>query len=125
MMYQASAYNTYAKNNVEIESPQKLIKMLYEGILRFNTQAKRAIRDDDIEKRAYWINRSIAIFVELINNLDMKQGQVAEYLNALYQYQLNLLAKANMQKSEIYLDEVNSVVRGLLEAWKEVTDVAE
>ncbi len=123
MMYQAAAYNTYAKNNVEIESPQKLIKMLYEGILRFNTQAKRAIKDDDIERRAYWINRSIAIFVELINNLDMKQGQVAEYLNALYQHQLSLLAKANLEKSEIYLDEVNSVTRGLLEAWKEVTDV--
>ncbi len=123
MMYQAAAYNTYAKNNVEIESPQKLIKMLYEGILRFNTQAKRAIKDDDIERRAYWINRSISIFVELINNLDMKQGQVAEYLNALYQHQLSLLAKANLEKSEIYLDEVNSVTRGLLEAWKEVTDV--
>ena len=123
MMYQAAAYNTYAKNNVEIESPQKLIKMLYEGILRFNTQAKLAIKYDDIERRAYWINRSISIFVELINNLDMKQGQVAEYLNALYQHQLSLLAKANLEKSEIYLDEVNSVTRGLLEAWKEVTDV--
>jgi flagellar protein FliS len=122
-MYQASAYNTYAKNNVEIESPQKLIKMLYEGILRFNTQAKRAMKEDDIERRAYWINRSISIFVELINNLDMSQGQVAQYLNALYQYQLNLLAKANLEKNELYLDEVNSVIRGLLEAWKEVTDV--
>jgi flagellar protein FliS len=122
-MYQASAYNTYAKNNVEIESPQKLIKMLYEGILRFNTQAKHAMKEDDIERRAYWINRSISIFVELINNLDMSQGQVAQYLNALYQYQLNLLAKANLEKNELYLDEVNSVIRGLLEAWKEVTDV--
>jgi flagellar protein FliS len=122
-MYQASAYNTYAKNNVEIESPQKLIKMLYEGILRFNTQAKRAMKEDDIERRAYWTNRSISIFVELINNLDMSQGQVAQYLNALYQYQLNLLAKANLEKNELYLDEVNSVIRGLLEAWKEVTDV--
>ena len=33
------AYNTYAKNNVAVESPEKLIEMLYEGILRFNAQA--------------------------------------------------------------------------------------
>lgn len=124
-MYQTSAYNTYARNNVEIESPQKLIKMLYEGVLRFNTQAKRAIQNSDIEKRAYWINRSIAIFIELINSLDMSQGQVAEYLSALYNYQLSLLAQANIDNSEAPLDEVNSVVRGLLEAWREVTDVDE
>lgn len=122
-MYQASAYNTYAQNNVEIESPQKLIKMLYEGILRFNTQAKRAIKDDDIQKRTYWINRSIAIFVELISNLDMQQGRVAAYLNALYGYELSLLTKANIENNEAYLDEVNNVTRGLLEAWKDVTDV--
>jgi flagellar protein FliS len=124
-MYQSTAYNTYARNNVEIESPQKLIKMLYEGVLRFNTQAKRAIQNSDIEKRAYWINRSTAIFIELINILDMSQGQVSEYLGALYQYQLILLTKANIEQNELYLDEVNSVVRGLLEAWKEVTDVDE
>ncbi len=122
-MYQASAYNTYAQNNVEIESPQKLIKMLYEGILRFNTQAKRAIANNDIERRTYWINRSIAIVIELINNLDLRQGQIAEYLSALYQHQLTLLVQANLQNNELYLDEVNGVARGLLEAWKDVTDV--
>ena len=62
-MYQPNAYSTYAQNNVGIESPQKLIEMLYEGVLRFNTQAKRAIRDNDIEKRTYWINRSNAILL--------------------------------------------------------------
>ena len=124
-MYQSTAYNTYARNNVEIESPQKLIKMLYEGVLRFNTQAKRAMQNGDIEKRSYWINRSTAIFIELINVLDMSQGQVSEYLSALYQYQLTLLTKANLEQNEVYLDEVNSVMRGLLEAWKEVTDVDE
>ena len=124
-MYQSAACNTYARNNVEIESPMKLIKMLYEGVLRFNTQARRAIQNGDIEKRTYWINRSTAIFIELINILDMSQGQVSEYLSALYQYQLTLLTKANLEQDETYLDEVNNVMRGLLEAWKEVTDVDE
>ena len=124
-MYNTNAYNTYTQNNVEVESPQKLVEMLYEGILRFNTQAKRSIREDNIEKRTYWINRSNAVFIELLNTLDIeKGGDVARYLNGLYSYQLSLLIKANMQNSEQHLDEVNAVVKGLLEAWREVTHVA-
>ena len=59
-MYGNTAHNIYAQNNVGIESPEKLIAMLYEGILRFNAPAKKAIRDGDIEKRVYWTNRSIS-----------------------------------------------------------------
>ena len=122
-MYQVNAYNVYTQNNVGIESPQKLIEMLYEGVLRFNTQAKRAINDNDIEKRTYWINRSNAVFIELINSLDFKQGSLAAYLNGLYSYQLRLLVKTNIENNASYLDEVNLVIRGLLEAWRESTNV--
>ena len=118
------AYSTYAQNNVSVESPQKLIAMMYEGILRFNVQAKRAINDNDIEKRAYWINRSCAVFAELINCLDFSQGEIAGYLNGLYGYQLQQLAEASMDNDASKLDAVNLVVKGLLEAWKESTDVA-
>lgn len=113
------AYNTYAQNNVGVESPYKLIEMLYEGILRFNTQAKKAINDADIEKRTYWINRSSAIFTELINTLDFAQGDIAHYLNGLYTYQLQLLSLAGSEQNSARLDEVNQVVKGLLEGWRE------
>ena len=122
-MYQVNAYNVYTQNNVGIESPQKFIEMLYEGVLRFNTQAKRAINDNDIEKRTYWINRSNAVFIELINSLDFNQGNIAAYLNGLYGYQLRLLIKANIENNASYLDEVNMVMRGLLEVWRESANV--
>ena len=118
------AYNTYTQNNVGVESPYKLIEMLYEGILRFNTLAKKAMADEDIEKRTYWVNRSSAIFTELINILDFTQGEVAHYLNGLYTYQLQLLAQAGIDNDPAKLDEVNNVVKGLLEGWRECTDVA-
>lgn len=119
------AYNTYAQNNVGVESPYKLIEMLYEGVLRFNTQAKRAIKDNDIEKRTYWINRSSAIFSELINSLDFTQGDVSHYLNGLYTYQLQLLVEAGMYNDISKLDEINNVVKELLDGWRETTDVAQ
>jgi flagellar secretion chaperone FliS len=118
------AYNTYNQNNIGVESPEKLIQMMYEGILRFNMQAKRSITDSDIERRTYWINRSNAVLVELINILDYKQGDIAHYLTGLYTYQLRLLVEANIYNDSTKLDEVSQVFKGLLEAWKESTDVA-
>lgn len=123
-MYNNLAYNTYAQNNIGIESPEKLVQMMYEGILRFNMQAKRSINEGDIEKRTYWINRSSAVFSELINILDYSQGDIAHYLGGLYTYQLHLLVETVIHNDASKLDEVNKVVKGLLEAWKESADVA-
>lgn len=119
------AYNTYTQNNVGVESPEKLIQMMYEGILRFNMQAKRSINEDDIERRTYWINRSNAVFGELINILDYSQGDVAHYLSGLYHYQLRLLVEANIHNNSEKLDEINRVMKGLLEAWRENVTMAQ
>ena len=118
------AYNTYIQNDIGVESPAKLVQMMYEGILRFNMQAKRSMQEKNIEKRIYWLNRSNAIFIELLSILDYSQGDVAYYLEGLYNYQLQLLAEANLSDDSAKIDVVNNVVRGLLEAWKECTDVA-
>lgn len=119
------AYNTYTQNNVGVESPEKLIQMMYEGVLRFNMQARRSINDGDIEKRTYWINRANAIIIELITILDYTQGNVTHYLAGLYQRLLVLLTEANIYNSPERLDEVNQVIKGLLEAWRESTNVVE
>ncbi len=120
-----TAHNIYTQNNVGIESPEKLITMLYEGVLRFNAQTKKAIKDGDIEKKSYWINRSVAIISELINTLDMKQeGDMSMYLVGLYNYEIQLLLKASINNEVKHIDEVNNVFKSLLEAWRETTDVA-
>ena len=119
------AYNTYAQNDIGIESPQKLVEMLYEGILRFNMRAKRAIENKEIEKRTYWINRSVAVLTELLNSLDMDaSGDLSNYLQGLYTHQLQALSKANQENSVEIINDVNRVVKGLLEAWRESTQVA-
>jgi len=124
-MYGNTAHNIYAQNNIGIESPAKLIEMLYEGILRFNAQAKKAIKDNDVEKRVYWMNRSTAIITELISVLNMEQGgEISEYLEGLYNYEIQLLSEAGNEQSIEKVDECSNVFRTLLEAWRETTNVA-
>jgi flagellar protein FliS len=125
-MYGNTAHNVYAQNEINVESPTKLIEMMYEGVLRFNAQAKKAILDGDIEKRVYWTNRSIAIITELISSLDMDQeGTMAAYLQGLYNYEIQLLTEAGLENNVNKIDEVTNVFKGLLEAWRETTNVAQ
>ncbi len=123
IMY-ANAHDIYTQNNIGIESPYKLITMLYEGVLRFNAQAKKAMKDGNIEKRTYWINRSIAVITELIAVLDLKQGNVAYYLDGLYGHQIHSLLQSSIDDDSAKIDEVSKVFKGLLDAWREMTDVA-
>lgn len=118
------AYATYSQNNASIESSEKLIKMLFEGVLRFTSLAKRSMEEKNIEKKAYWINRSTAIFSELINSLNYDGGQIAHYLSGLYVQQIKLLTEANMRNDSAKLDEVLNVTKELLQVWKEETDYA-
>ena len=117
------AYNIYAQNNVSVESPAKLVEMMYEGVLRFNAQAKKAIKDGDIEKRAYWLNRSIAVIAELLATLNYDAGDISAYLDGLYTYQIQLLSEANLQNDIQKIETVNNVFKGLLEAWRESNEL--
>jgi len=115
------AYATYSQNMAGgIESPQKLIEMLYDGVLRFIFRARKAMQENNIEQKVYFLNRTNAIFVELLNSLDYNQGNVAHYLSGLYTRQIQLLAQANINNDEKNLDEVVNVVKQLLDAWKDV-----
>ena len=121
-MTPGSAYSAYTQNSINVESPIKLVEMLFEGILKFTAQAKSML-EDDIEKQVYWINRTIDIFSELISSLDYsgEQKNLAEYLNGLYTYQIKLLTEANVECETEKLDIVLKVAKGLLEAWREDT----
>lgn len=115
------AYAAYNQNNLGIESPEKLIQMLYEGILRFISRAKKAISENNTEAKVYNLNRANAIFFELINSLDYSQGDIAHYLSGLYTREIQLICEANAENNITKLDEVVNVVRELIEAWKETT----
>ncbi|HIC10045.1 MAG TPA: flagellar export chaperone FliS [Campylobacterales bacterium] len=116
-----SAVQAYKRNNLHIESKIKLVEALYEGILRFNSNLIKAIEENDVEAKVEWANKSSSIFIELMNALDMdSEGTIAQYLQGLYSQQLQYLFEANRDNDIEKVELVNKVVRGLLEAWREV-----
>jgi len=118
------ALNSYNQMNINIDRPEKLILMLYEGALRFANFAKKAIRENNVEHKVEYIIKVSNIFIELINSLDFeKGGEIAYYLSGLYTHQLKLLAKANLENDEKHLDDVIRVLKGLIEAWKDETGI--
>ena len=119
-----SAVTAYKKNNLQIESKIKLVESLYEGILVFNSNIINAMEDEDIERKVNWINRSTAVFIELMNALDLdSKGTIAEYLNNLYAQQLTYLREANVEDDIEKIKLINNVVIGLLDAWRETNNI--
>lgn len=120
-MTNQNAYSIYQQTHINVESPAKLIEMLYEGILRFSSLAKKSIDLGDIEKKIYYINRTTDIFTELLNVLDYDNGgEVAHYLTGLYMQQIKFLTQANLENDNAKIDIVIKVTRGLLDAWREI-----
>ena len=74
-----------------------------------------------IERKVLFLNKTNAIFFELMNSLDMSQGQISQYLQGLYGRQIQLISEANITNDQSKLDEVVHVTRELLEAWRDVT----
>lgn len=119
----SNAYASYSHNNISIESNEKMIELLYEGILRFCSRTKKAIEKNDIEAKCKNIKKATAIFVELLNYLDFSQGDVSYYLQGLYSHQISTLSKVIIDSDTAKLDEVMKVANGLLEAWREVNQM--
>jgi len=123
----SSNVGTYKQNSMNISSKSKLVEMMYEGILRFLSQARKSAKEDNIEKKVYWINRSIAIYGEFIAILDYeKGGEVSHYLHGLYSYQIKSLSESivlsgdKKQESVEVIGQSINVVKELLEAWGDV-----
>lgn len=120
-MNNSNVYNLYQQAHTRVESPSRLIEMLYEGILRFSALARKGIEINDIEKKIYYINRITDIFTELLNILDYENGgEVATYLTGLYTQQIKFLTQANVENDVCKIDIVIKVTRGLLDAWREI-----
>lgn len=109
--------------NVQVMTADRvtLIIMLYDGILRFNRLAQRAIGEGDIKGRGVHINRSLEIIGELANSLNMEEGgEIAKNLSKLYDFCASALTEANLKSDSSVIESVNKVIQEIKSGWEAV-----
>ena len=115
-------YEQYRAMAVETASPAELVLKLYQGVLRFTQRAMEAVERGDLEVAHASFVRSQSIVAELTASLDMELGgDVAPNLLALYQYAYSMLLVSNCTKDKKPAEQVISLFRELLDAWRHVS----
>ncbi|SOD41573.1 flagellar export chaperone FliS [Nitrosovibrio sp. Nv4] len=127
-MYTASrnGVNAYARVGLETgviaASPHKLILMLFEGAQVALSSALAHMRSGEIKAKGEAISRAITIINSgLQASLDIKAGgELAQQLNALYDYMGRRLLFANLHNKPEYIEEVARLLGELSEAWEAI-----
>ncbi|WP_448872796.1 flagellar export chaperone FliS [Desulfobulbus propionicus] len=116
--------NQYLTNTVNSASPEQLMLMLYDGAIRFISLGIQAIENGLIDKRAYYINKTSAIVTEFAATLDHSMNpQLAEDLDALYNYMLNRMMEANLKNDPQLLIEVKKMLSDLRATWAQAIEI--
>lgn len=125
-MYSANGTQAYAKIGVESAvmsaSQQQLVVMLFDGALSALVRARLFMQDGNLEGKGLSISKAINIIEGgLKQGLDDNSGdQLAVNLTELYSYMVRRLLKANLHNDVAAVEEVESLLRNIADAWKEV-----
>jgi len=120
-MYGKTAPKAYHANQVSTVSKQKLIILMYDGAIRFITQAKEMTKRGDIAGRGHYIGKAQKIVDELNGALDNKRGgEVANSLSQVYAEIRKLLTDANISGKVASMDSALEMLTGIRSAWDQV-----
>lgn len=121
-----SAANAYANVGLETgvvaASPHQLIVMLYEGAELAVRMAIKHMNEGDMAKKSAAITKASSIILDgLKAALDPQQGgEIAQRLDALYDYMNNRLMLAHVKNQTAPLEEVQGLLRELHGAWQQI-----
>ena len=120
--------NAYAKVGIETgvtaASPHKLIVMLFDGALVSVNSGIMHMKAGNIADKGKAISKAIMIIDSgLRAALDKEAGgEIAEGLDALYEYMTTRLLEANLKNQIDILEEVQRLLNDLRGAWNAIAD---
>jgi flagellar secretion chaperone FliS len=114
------AKRAYTESSVLTAPREQLVVMLYDGAIRFLSQSAVALRANNRKVFLDRVQRGEAIIRELNVTLDMRQGDVAERLRAIYQFCNAHLTTATIQSDPKKIDDVIRLLSELREAWQQI-----
>lgn len=119
------ALNEYRQTSVDAgiayADPHTLITMLFEGLQARLAKAKGAMVHGETAVAGESLGRAMDIVLYLQACLDKSKGdELAENLDALYDYMVSRLFKANIERDPQALDEVSGLVHRIESAWRSI-----
>lgn len=112
---------------VEVADPHRLILMLFAGAQAAIGNARVAMQEEKIAARGEAISKAIDIIGNgLKASLNLEQGgELAQRLDALYDYLVLRLLRANLDSDPRALEEVATLLEEIHGAWREISPRAE
>ena len=122
MSSHANAAEAYLSNSVENAPPIKIVRMLYQGALRFLMQAEAESASDPRSRFLEHCSSADAIVAELRLALDKERGSadVVDSLTQLYLFCESELQECMIERTAEPIPGVRRVLKTLLEAWDHV-----
>lgn len=117
-------YQQYKEVQATTASPDRLLIMLYEGAIRFCTQAKMAMENDDVQKAHENLTRAQDIVLEFMATLDLKAGELTGNIMRIYEYINYCLIQANVTKDPQFVEEALAFLRDFRDTWEEAAERA-
>jgi len=107
---------------VEVADPHRLILLLFAGAEAAIAKARLAMQQEQIAAKGEAISKAIDIIANGLKvSLDLeKGGELAERLDALYDYLVLRLLRANLDNDLGALDEVSGLLEEIHGAWRQI-----
>ena len=120
----SSYKNVGLETGVDSADPHKLIAMLLDAAMLSLSKAAEAIRQKQIEKRGLSISMAIDIISSgLQASIDKEAGgEIADRLDALYNYMCTRLLFANLHSDLAAIQEVSYLLGEIKAGWEEIAN---
>jgi flagellar protein FliS len=114
----ANPYQQYKQQSIYTMTPQEMLLLLYDELVKRMHLAIKAIESSDFETANKHLLRAQDIVRYL--SVTLKDGyEISENLDKLYDYFLAQLVAANMKKDAQLVAEVLTLVEELRDAWRQ------
>lgn len=115
--------NPYLRDAVMTATPEQLQLMLYDGCIRFATQAQDAIRRKDLETSYQKLTRAQHILLEMKDGLNYDANrELCERVASIYMFIYNKLIDACVNRDAEAIDDALKVLRIERETWQMLVD---
>ncbi|MEJ2764159.1 flagellar export chaperone FliS [Photobacterium sp. MCCC 1A19761] len=102
-------------------SPHRVISMLMAGAIERLIQGKAAMGQNNIAMKGERLGKALDIVISLRSCLSMEDGaEIAVNLDALYDYMIQQIYKANQENLDAPIDEVIDMLREIKSAWDQI-----